>query len=222
MFSITVLARSHTHTRAHAHMCARTGRETLHPPGYADRAALLQDNGGRAWVGSDHGEFMLLLQTFSSTFRKTFAAVEGSGQSSGKKPRLPRPETYMANHPKRPLDGELGQMRQLQRTAMSKWGNNFHIRQNLEKLAQLKNLQISGVKQIMKVFFNQLPQTKLPVFELLSGTHWSVHQFLPSESWNLSLNEVTLWKDSVTNPCHSLICFSTSFSFNIRSKYFTS
>lgn len=48
--------------------------------------------------------------------------------------------------------------------------------QNLEKLAELKNPQISRVKQITKVFPYQLPQRKSPVFNLLFWTLWIVPQ----------------------------------------------
>lgn len=44
--------------------------------------------------------------------------------------------------------------------------------QNLEKLAELKNLQISRVKQITKAFSYQLPPMKLPIFNLLFLAPW--------------------------------------------------
>ena len=48
--------------------------------------------------------------------------------------------------------------------------------QNLEKLAELKNPQISRVKQITEVFSYQLPQTKSPIFNLLFWTLWIIPQ----------------------------------------------
>lgn len=67
-------------------------------------------------------------------------------------------------------------------------------------------MRISRVKQIMKVFFYQLLQTKAPIFKRLSWILWTVHQFLSFGSWNLSLNGVILQKSIVTNLYH-ILCF---------------
>ena len=70
--------------------------------------------------------------------------------------------------------------------------------QNLEKLAELKNLQISRVKQITRAFSYQLPLMRLPIFNLLFLASWDCPFLCSSGSRRLSFR----WSDLVETYCN--------------------
>lgn len=93
--------------------------------------------------------------------------------------------------------------------------------QSLEKLAELKNLQISRVKQITEAFSYQLPPMKLPVFNPLFLASWIAPGWAPLEADVCALDGVTWWEQTVTDHVMFPLVFSTSCSFHVRGKYFS-
>lgn len=176
MVSIPMLARAWTHTCVHVymHMCAHAQRERLVISLATHTAAPMQEAGRNGHSGvPEKSRFHFRA---SPPLSRRFLAEGRSCHCCRKEATFTDRKTcvpWVGTH-----------THWLQHTARSRPGNSSHVSQQLEKWADVKNPQISRVKQI-KVFSYQVSQTQLPIFKLCFWALWAIRQ--------CCLLEVKIW-----------------------------